>query len=206
MPRFVPSTIFPESALAALVATATLLPACGGCDGAPPPRAGHDAGRAPGAVSAAAPAPRPPPDPRFERARAGDEIALGRLAEQLGADGLLPWVRVGGADGALALRAMEHAVDAELALGELASRAHAGPPLAERRQLLRTILSIAGRRPEPVEALDPQSVALCIEHLQALSRDAASPRELRSLAVSALRALAHAGHLSHDAVTDELDR
>lgn len=108
-----------------------------------------------------------------------------------------------------ALVALSHADDAELVVGAMALLAAAH---AERRdKALDAIVAIAGgpmdlgRGPPGSERLDPDSVAVCVETLQTMSRDPGVERYHRSKAISALRSLARHGWVDPASITTALD-
>jgi hypothetical protein len=134
-------------------------------------------------------------DPRWQRALGDDPLDIERLAVAVGAVELLAGVDEGGEVARVALLALPHADDADLALGALCERAAAPPPDPPRAAVLTTILGIAGRPSTQRELLDPDGVRACGEVLPQLATDTAlSPAE-RALAISAARALVLKGQL-----------
>jgi hypothetical protein len=153
-------------------------------------------------VASAVPTSTPPAPPRQSSRRtdarwllAGgdDPLDRERLAVAVGAAELLDGVADGGDTAAVALLALPHADDAEVALGRLTELLRGGGP--PRRALLEAILGIAGRPRRPREALDPDGARRCGEAMLALAADPAAPPEERALAESAARALAEHGYV-----------
>jgi hypothetical protein len=116
-------------------------------------------------------------DPWWQRARDHDPIFIAQLADHEGAAGLLEGVVLGGPIGALALAALPHAPDAEVALGpvcELTERTH-GPALT---LVLGALLAIAERVPADVERVGAEAITQCETTLASLvtSRHAQAPQ------------------------------
>lgn len=168
-----------------------LLGACGAPDRGAPPVV------APPATIAPPPSPRLT-DPRWLQASstAGeDPLERARLAVSAGAAELLEGIADGGDTAVTALAALPYADDADLALGPLAELARRGAGVGGRRRVLVAILGIAGRPRQPREPLDPEGARRCGELLLTMAADHALPRDERSLALSAARALAEKGVL-----------
>jgi hypothetical protein len=70
---------------------------------------------------------------------------------------------------------------------------------------LAALAAIASRPPADSEPLDPLGMRRGIAALEALSRDAALPRERRARAISVLRALSRAGYLDAGRIDTSLD-
>jgi hypothetical protein len=138
----------------------------------------------------------------WDRAGEGDDLAIRRLAEMHPAPALYQVVRGDAARAEVALRALAHADDAELALGDVAEMALRGE---RRHAALEVVLRVVSRRPSGSERLDPPSLERCIVALAALSRDEGVAQAERAIAVSALRALARAGLVDEDSITTALD-
>lgn len=174
-----------------------LLSACGRCDEravmvASPSASASQSARAPTAPL--------PPGPWQEAE--DDELAAQRLGLMHEARVLLRVARDHPSHAAAALRALSHAVDAELALAGLALLARSSDAL--RTLSLATLVALSRRRPLD-ERLDPDGIAQCMRALDAMSRDRAIDAPSRALAVSALRGFARAGFVDPAAITTELD-
>jgi hypothetical protein len=180
------------------VAAGTALPPAGSSSASALVVASAQAGSGP-----AAPSPRLT-DPLWLRARDADPAERIRLANAVGAGGLVEGVDDGGEVAATALGALPYAEDGELALGRLGELARAGTG-APRRALLEAILGIAGQPRRQREALDPEGVKRCAEALLVMAAQASLPRAERSLAVSAARALAEKGYLDPTRIPGDLD-
>ena len=172
---------------------------CQSCDA--PSRDGQDAGPV---SSASVVAPRPTVVSSvgpWDEAAGGDELAAIRLAELHTAPELLAIAR-GGPQEDVALGALAHAQDAELALRGLCTLARDG---IRGERVLGVIGAIAARPTRSTEPLDPDGLRACVEVLDAMSRDAQSSRGRRVLAVNALRGFARAGYVAFDRIVTELD-
>ena len=127
-----------------------------------------------------------------------------RLADRIGAVALLASYERGLHD-ERALAALPWADDAFVVMGRLAELA-TDRRRTDRERLLRTLVRVVSREPQPVEPLAPDSVARAIAVLDAFSRDRSVANAERALAISALRALARVGYLDRASVTTQLDR
>lgn len=136
--------------------------------------------------------------PLWERAAASaDPLDRLELAEALGAGALLAALD-DARYGPVALAALEHAPDAELALGTLASRARSAPGRAEAElEILLAVLSAPRRHGE---RLDPEGERAAVAALEVLATDPARPRRERALAASALGRFAERGLASTEQV------
>lgn len=162
---------------------------------------GADAG-----AGARAPRPESPrrSDPLWLRAKDEDPLERARLAEAVGAAGLLDGLEDGGDIAETALSALPYADDADLALRRLGELALAAGP-AEVDALLDTILAIAGKPPRSREALDPEGARACGAALITLAGKQTLSRESRARAVSAARALAEKGYVDASRIPGDLD-
>jgi hypothetical protein len=133
----------------------------------------------------------------------GDELALLRLAEDVGAPELLTVAISDAGEWRPALLALGRAPDAELVLADLV--AFAARDGERRGEALVAARTIATRRPRPVEPLDPEGLRLAAEALDRLSRNHEVAQDHRALAVSALRGLVRRGSFEAAGVTTELD-
>lgn len=166
------------------------------------------AGEAPGLTAGAsnverAPSPRLS-DPLWIQAKDEDPLERARLAEIVGASGLLLGLEDGGAIAETALASLPYADDAEIALrrlGELALAADA----RGLDPLLAAILEIAGRPPKDREALDAEGARACGEAVVSIASRASLDRALRARAVSAARALAAKGYVDPARIPSDLD-
>jgi hypothetical protein len=154
-------------------------------------------------ASARPPSPRAT-DPLWIRARDEDPLERARLAEAVGAAGLLLGFSDGGETAETALLAMPFADDAEIALRRLGEAALVADA-ASLPGLLEAIHGIAGRPARAREPLDPEGARACGEAMVSLAGRASLPRETRALAVSAARALAERGYVDRARIPAELD-
>ncbi|MEJ7731757.1 MAG: thiamine biosynthesis protein [Polyangiaceae bacterium] len=175
---------------------ALLLAVASGCRSEPvKTTAVPDAG-VPASVDAAPPAASSrTADPRWQRAMGDDPLDIERLAAAVGAAELLAGVGEGGEVARVALLALAHADDADLAMGALCDRAAIPPPDPPRAAVLASILGIAGRPSTQREPQDPDGIRRCGELLPKLGSDTALPATERALALSAARALGLKGQL-----------
>lgn len=129
--------------------------------------------------------------PLWDRAASSsDDADLARLALDEGAGGLLSAVE-DPARGQVALRALAHAPDRDLAIGPLASRMRAGGPLAEAAATaLSSVLASPGA---DRERLDPDGERAAVRDLMEVAKDAKRTPEVRARAASALGRLADRG-------------
>lgn len=193
-------TIFMRGHSTTLIAACSLLLGATGCSSC----SDEEESAAVGAASTSAEASRPPSprasDPAWTEARGPvDPLVLGALAEREGALGLVEGVLDGGEVRQVALRALRHAADAELALGtlgELSASASDG----EREALLSAVVDVAGRPREPRELLDPEGVRACAAHMVELSQREGLPAKQRALAVTAARRLGEKGYVTAEAL------
>jgi hypothetical protein len=167
--------------------------------------AGADASTGSGATARAA-RPESPrrSDPLWLRAKDEDLLERARLAEAVGAAGLLEGLEDGGDIAETALAALPYADDADLALRRLGELALAAGP-AEVDAILDAILAIAGKPPRPREPLDPEGARACGAALITLAGKQALSRESRARAVSAARALAEKGYVDASRIPGDLD-
>lgn len=154
-------------------------------------------------------------DPMWLRAKDEDPLERARLAEAVGAAGLLEGVEDGGEIAEVALGALPLADDGELALrrlGELAivrleappgaGAAAARPSLA---QILEAILGIAGQPDRQREPLDREGARACGQALLVIAGRAGADPAARALAVSAARAMAAKAHVDPTKIPTDLD-
>lgn len=146
----------------------------------------------PSASAAASSEPAAPVSgPLWERAAASsDPLDRLELAEALGAGALLAALD-DARYGAVALAALGHARDAELALGTLASRAERAPGRGEAE--LEVLLAVLEAPRRHGERLDPEGELAAVGSLERIAADAARPRRARALAASALGRFAERG-------------
>jgi hypothetical protein len=178
---------------------------CGRCDTPAP-----GATPAPSlSVATRASAPVALPRGPWQEAADGDEAAAMRLSQLYDAPLLFEIAKGQGRHADTALWVLAHADDAELVVGAMAALAAAH---ADRRdKALDAIAAIAGsamdllRGPPGSERLDPDSVAVCVNTLQKMSRDSDVERAHRSKAVSALRSFARHGWVDPASITTALD-
>ena len=127
----------------------------------------------------------------------GDEADLARLALEEGATGLLEALD-DPAHRAIALAAIAHAPDRDLAIGPLAARlGRAEPDAAAVAGALVDVLAVPGL---DRERLDPTGEQEAARVLLALAHDASKPAELRAKAVTALGRLAERGVVRRDEI------
>ncbi|HEY6728687.1 MAG TPA: hypothetical protein VI197_31970 [Polyangiaceae bacterium] len=126
-------------------------------------------------------------DALWQRAGAGAEIDLMRLANREGATGLLEGLSVGRSVGLTALAALPHADDGELALDRLCQllAGDAAEPAAPNLAVLRSLHAIVARPPEPREALAAQGYAGCLPVVERLAKLPSLDPERHDLASSA---------------------
>jgi hypothetical protein len=141
-------------------------------------------------------------DARWLQARDEDPLEKVRLAQAVGAVGLLAGVDDGGETGDTALAALPFADDGDVALDHLAALARTDG--ARRRRILVAILGIVGQPRRQREPLDLEGARRAGEVLVGLVADASLPREERALALSAARALAERGLLAPGRVPADL--
>ncbi len=187
----------------ALVAGLALVLAAGGCG-----QATRDPA-APGSASPSASAPAEGgasarlSDRHWQYARSEDSLEKARLAEHLGAAGLLDALDDPSAEiVAIALEALPFADDAEIALGPLSERLGQAPG---RSSVLQAMLAIAGRPRRQREPLDLEGGRRAGEALIKLASDPRVIAEERALAVSAARALAEGGLADARRIPTDLD-
>jgi hypothetical protein len=109
-----------------------------------------------------------------------------RLADALGAAGLIEGFEAGGWVRQVALSALPHAPDAELGLAPLCDALGEGDAGG---QLLSAVHGIASQPPRQVEATDVTGYASCRAPLAALADQKSLPPGRRDLAHAALDAL-----------------
>lgn len=168
-----------------------------------PPASSSAPPGSPPLASARPPSPRAT-EPLWIRARDEDLLERARLAEAVGAAGLLLGFSDGGETAETALLALPHADDADIALRRLGEAALAADA-ASLPGLLEAIHGIAGRPARAREPLDPEGARACGEAMVSLAGRASLPREARALAVSAARALAERGYVDRARIPAELD-
>src|SRR5688572_7305326 len=128
-----------------------------------------------------------------------DDADLARLALDEGAGGLLAALD-DAKRGPVALRALAHASDRDLAIGPLASRTRAGGPGAEpAADALSAVLAEPGT---DRERLDPDGERGAVRDLLEVAKDAKRSVELRARAVSLLRRLAERGLIAPGEIPD----
>ena len=182
---------------------------CNSCRGVDPPGVPGTPleGTSSSAVVASPEAPRPPShanDPRWRRAMGDDPIEIERLALAVGAAELLEGVEEGGEPRRVALLALPHADDSDIALRRLGEIATAAKP-GTAAQVLDAMLGIARRPRTQRELLDPEGVRAAGAALVAIASRPQAPREERALAVSAARALAERGYVDPTRIPPDLD-
>jgi len=190
-----------------LFAIGVALTSCGSCKRETTPPAGvfPDAAPPPALTgSAAAESPRRS-DPLWQRAAGDDPIERARLADAVGAAGLLEGVEDGGDIARTALAALPLADDGDIALRRLCEIATLAEPAAI-GPVLEAILGIAGRPRQQRELLDPEGVRACGEALVVMAGKSSLSRADRALAVSAARALAEKGYVDPSKIPGDLDR
>jgi hypothetical protein len=123
-------------------------------------------------------------------ASSGDEADLARLALDEGAAGLVEALS-DPVHGAVAMRALPHAPDRDVAIAPLAAKVHAGAADAEgAADALVALLAFPSR---DRERLDPDGEKLAARELLVVAKDEARAASLRAKAVTALRRLAERG-------------
>jgi hypothetical protein len=128
-----------------------------------------------------------------------DDADLLRLALDEGAGALLSTLD-DPKRGPVALRALAHASDRDLAIGPLASRIRTGGPGAEpAATALSAVLAAPGA---DRERLDPDGERAAVRDLLEVAKDAKRPAELRARAASALRRLAERGLIDPGEIPD----
>lgn len=108
-------------------------------------------------------------EPRWVRARAGDDFALARLASHESAESLVAAVAEGGSLGRVALQAVPYAPDRYATRGPLCAllpRADA----AGRGLLLAALFDAVIGAPPSEDAVDPAADALCARELEAAAQ------------------------------------
>lgn len=143
-------------------------------------------------------------DPLWVRAKDEDELERARLAEAVGAAGLMEGVEEGGEVAVTALSALPYADDGEIALRRLGELSLAAEPAAL-DGLVTAILGVAGRPSRSREALDAEGARACGEALLVLAGRAALPAEMRAKVVSAARALSEKGYVDRARIPGDLD-
>jgi hypothetical protein len=136
----------------------------------------------------------------WDRAEAStDDADLARLALEEGAGGLLSALD-DPKRGPVALRALAHAPDRDLAIGPLASRMRAGGPSADgAANALSQVLAAPGA---DRERLDPDGEKRAVRDLLEVAKDAKRTAELRARAASSLRRLAERGLVAPGEIPD----
>jgi hypothetical protein len=175
-----------------------------GCRSEPPRATPGDAGAAPTSSASAAAAPSKMLDARWQRAAGDDPLDAARLAEAVGAAGLLEGIDEGGEASRVALLALPHADDGELALRRVCELLAASAP-GKAEPVLEAVLGVAGQPRKQREPLDPEGARGCGDVLVRIAADAARPRPERALAVSAARAFAEKGQLDAARIPKDLD-
>jgi len=190
----------------AVLSLALLLSSCSSCkhETTPPANVFADAAPPPALTgSGAADSPRRS-DPLWQRAAGEDPLERARLAEAVGAAGLLEGVEDGGEIAKTALAALPYADDADIALRRLCEIAiQAQPPALA--PVLEAVLGVAGQPRRQRELLDPEGVRACGEALVAIAGRSQLGKPDRALAVSAARALAEKGYLDPGRIPRDLD-
>ena len=170
-------------------------------------------------VAASSPVRRVSPraaDPIWLRAKDEDPLERARLAEAVGALGLLEGVEDGGEIAAVALAALPLADDGEIALrrlGEIAlerleappspaGAPAAGPSLA---LILEAILGIAGQPRRQREPLDHEGARACGQALLVIAGRSGADPAARALAISAARAMAEKDLVDPSKIPADLD-
>jgi hypothetical protein len=134
----------------------------------------------------------------------GDPLERARLAEAEGAAGLVEALDDGGAITTIALAALPHTDDAEVALGRLAEIVLTADPTL-RGAVIEAILAITGQPRRSRELLDPEGARKAGEAVLTLAKREDVPREQRALAISAARALAEKGYVEAARIPTDLD-
>lgn len=155
----------------------------------------------PSSAPALASAPAPPPrsyGPAWAAAeKSDDEADLARLALAEGASGLLEAID-DPPHRAVALHALPHAPDRDLAIGALAARVAKGSP--EAGAFADALLGVLAPAGADRERLDPTGETGAARDLLAVATDETRPKELRRKAASALWRLAERGVLPREKV------
>jgi hypothetical protein len=143
-------------------------------------------------------------DEQWKRSMQGDPNELASLADREGAIGLLVGVEQGGDVGVVALHALPHADDAELALqrlGEIALQTDG----ATQHDVVEVIEQIAARPARQTEVLDAPGARACADALLEISRKSSNKKDTRALAVSALRQMTERLVVDPKQIPTELD-
>lgn len=143
-------------------------------------------------------------DPLWLAARGEDDLERQRLAEAVGATGLLLGLEEGGEPARTALLSLPYTDDADHALARLGelSLIENGSGLS---LLLESVLAIAKRPQDAREPWDPEGTRACAQAMLTLAKRSSLPQPDRALAISAARAFAEKGLLDTADVPSDLD-